>query len=153
LKAKTERIIFELPRFIRTFIHGMRADKDVISILEKYSKVANDAVRNDLETLIADMKLGNHEEALAHFDESVDIPQLSNFITSLIAHIRGEDQRASFAHIANDMSLLAKENLKRILAKRPGMVKAASIPMVVVIFGLYLFVIGASLVTGLGTIM
>lgn len=140
-----EEVEYELPRFIRTFVHGLKANRDILYLLERYIQT-DSAMRREVERLVADVKMSNYEDALERFDRDLDIPALSNFVSALIAQSRGDDQTATFTAIANDMSVMARENLRRQLAKRPGKIKLASIPMVVMVFVLYLYAIAMNLV-------
>lgn len=42
---------------------------------------------------IADMKTGNYENALIHFETRIGSPMLSDVIRGLIGVLRGDDQR------------------------------------------------------------
>ncbi|RCX10415.1 Flp pilus assembly protein TadB [Anaerobacterium chartisolvens] len=126
LKKTNEKILKELPRFIRTFSHSLKGTDDIIKIFETYRKVAGKAFQYDLDVLITDLKIGNHEEALKRFDERLNIPQLSTFVSGIIGTSKGIDQNTFFAFMEENMKTLARENLRRELQKRPGRFKAAT---------------------------
>ncbi len=93
--------------------------------MERYQrKIAGDDFKYDLDILITDLKTGNTEDALQRFDERVNIPQLSTFISGVIGTSKGIDQETFFLSLMEqEMKILARENIKREIAKRPGKIK------------------------------
>ncbi len=151
-KKRLEAIEYEVPRFIRTFVHGLRANRDILSLLERYAQTKS-SLQPEIERLIADMKTSNYEDALQRFDRELDIPAVTNFVSALIAQTRGDDQSATFKTIAESMSVMARENLHRELSKRPGKIKFATIPMVVMVFILYIYVVAMNIISAFSEIM
>ena len=150
LKKINGRILDELPRFVRTYNNSLKSSKDILRFMERYRKIAGDAFKYDLDILITDLKTGNTEEALQRFDERVNIPQLSTFISGVIGTSKGVDQETFFYLMEQDMKILARENIKREIAKRPGKIKKATVAIGVMMFLLYLYPIFIDLKNGLG---
>ena len=144
------RIIEELPRFVRTYNNSLKSSKDILRFMERYRKIAGDDFKYDLDILITDLKTGNTEESLQRFDERVNIPQLSTFISGVIGTSKGVDQETFFYLMEQDMKILARENIKREIAKRPGKIKKATVAVGVMMFLLYLYPIFMDLKNGLG---
>lgn len=144
------KILDELPRFVRTYNNSLKSSKDILKFMERYRKIAGDDFKYDLDILITDLKTGNTEEALQHFDERVNIPQLSTFISGVIGTSKGIDQETFFYLMEQDMKILARENIKREIAKRPGKIKKATVAVGVMMFLLYLYPIFIDLKNGLG---
>ena len=150
LKKINGRILDELPRFVRTYNNSLKSSKDILKFMERYQKIAGEDFKYDLDILITDLKTGNTEEALQRFDERVNIPQLSTFISGVIGTSKGVDQETFFYLMEQDMKILARENIKREIAKRPGKIKKATIAVGVMMFLLYLYPIFMDLKNGLG---
>lgn len=150
LKKINGRILEELPRFVRTYNNSLKSSKDILKFMERYQKIAGEDFKYDLDILITDLKTGNTEEALQRFDERVNIPQLSTFISGVIGTSKGVDQETFFYLMEQDMKILASENIKREIAKRPGKIKKATVAVGVMMFILYLYPIFMDLKNGLG---
>ena len=150
LKKINGKILDELPRFVRTYNNSLKSSKDILKFMERYRKIVGDDFKYDLDILITDLKTGNTEEALQRFDERVNIPQLSTFISGVIGTSKGIDQETFFYLMEQDMKILARENIKREIAKRPGKIKKATIAVGVMMFLLYLYPIFIDLKNGLG---
>lgn len=150
LKKINGRILEELPRFVRTYNNSLKSSKDILRFMERYRKIAGDDFKYDLDILITELKMGNTEEALQHFDDRVNIPQLSTFISGVIGTSKGIDQQTFFYLMEQDMKILARENIKREIAKRPGKIKKATVAVGVMMFILYLYPIFMDLKNGLG---
>ncbi|WP_313559187.1 hypothetical protein [Ruminiclostridium cellobioparum] len=149
LKRNSEQILKELPRFIRTFSHSLKGTDDIIKIFETYRKVAGKAFQYDLDVLITDLKIGNHEEALRKFDDRLNIPQLSTFLSGVIGTSKGIDQNTFFVFMEENMKALARENLRRELQKRPG--KFSKATWTVAACGIFMYVVpvASSVINGL----
>lgn len=150
LKHINNQILKELPRFIRTYNHSCGSKVSVVDVIEKYRDVAGKYFRYDLDVLITDLKTGNEELALQKFDDRVNIPQLSTFVSGVIGTSKGIDQKTFFYLMEKDMKVLAKENLKKEISKRPAKIRKATIAVGVMLFIVYLYPIALDLKTGLG---
>ena len=113
LKKINGRIHDELPRFVRTYNNSLKSSKDILKFMERYQKIAGEDFKYDLDILITDLKTGNTEEALQRFDERVNIPQLSTFISGVIGTSKGVDQETFFYLMEQDMKILARESCYR----------------------------------------
>lgn len=157
LKAKQEKIELGLPGFIRTILHQLPDTRhkseiqvDLINIFEEYLKVANEVFYYDVAYLITEMKSKDNMTALRNFDMRIGLPEVSYLTRALMGLDKGEDQSDALAHLARDVDLKARENIRRQLAKRPGKVTMATIPLVVVAIGTLLYVIVSHLFQSVG---
>lgn len=153
LKDKDKMIEAELPKFIRAIVQGMKTEKDIIKLLETYETIAGKGLKYDIEVLIMDLKSGNFEEGMMDFDKRVGNAYISRLAKALISANRGDNQDSALNYLMSDMGLLAKETMQRELNKRPGRVKALSIPVVIVAVSALFYVIGVNLFNSLGGIM
>lgn len=120
------QIEFELPQFIRSFSQALEGEKDIIKILEKYRQICGQAFSYDLDVLITDLKTGNMEEALYKFDERLNIPIVTSFVSGLIGTAKGIDQKVFFYILERDIKMLSLKNLNKALEKRPNKIKIAT---------------------------
>lgn len=146
VRKRNEEILSELPRFMRTFAYGMQYERDILAMLETYCDVAGEALKGDLKLLIQSMGNSNYEEALRQFDRANSIPQLSRFVSALISIQRGEDQTSVLLDITDEITAMERERLRGKMLKVPDKIQALSIPVVIGILAMYLFVIGSSFI-------
>ncbi len=152
IKELNSGIINELPRFIRTYNSASKTDRRLISCIEKYTEIAG-PLKYDLNVLLTELRTNVDEtEALTHLAERVNISYLTDFVGGVIAANAGEDQSTFFAITEQTMNMLAKENLKKEIAKRPSKIKRATIALTVMLIAVYLYCILINLKTGLGGI-
>ncbi|GHU94328.1 hypothetical protein FACS1894208_05210 [Clostridia bacterium] len=157
LKAKQLKIELGLPGFIRSILHQLPDTRhsgevkvDLIRIFEDYLKVANEVFYYDVAYLITEMKSKDNRTALRNFDARIGLSEVTFLTRALIGLDRGEDQSDALAHLARDVDLKARENIRKVLAKRPGKVRLATIPLVIVALGSLLYVIVTHLFTSVG---
>ncbi|GHU95869.1 hypothetical protein FACS1894208_09500 [Clostridia bacterium] len=156
-KAKQLKIELGLPGFIRSILHQLPDTRhsgevkvDLIRIFEDYLKVANEVFYYDVAYLITEMKSKDNRTALRNFDARIGLSEVTFLTLALIGLDRGEDQSDALAHLARDVDLKARENIRKVLAKRPGKVRLATIPLVVVALGSLLYVIATHLFLSVG---
>lgn len=159
LKTKKDAIEQALPGFIRSIIYklddnfGSSVVKvDIIRVFTDYQKVADPVFRYDIDMLITDLIYNgiSLDAALRSFGDRVGIAEVSFLCAALIGIERGENQRETLNALARDMDLKAKENIRRELSKRPGKVKLATIPLVIVAIGTLMYTIVVHLFQSLG---
>ncbi|GHU89749.1 hypothetical protein FACS1894202_08460 [Clostridia bacterium] len=127
LKSKQLKIELGLPGFIRSILHQLPDTRhsgevkvDLIRIFEDYLKVANEVFYYDVAYLITEMKSKDNRTALRNFDARIGLSEVTFLTRALIGLDRGEDQSDALAHLARDVDLKARENIRKVLAKRPG---------------------------------
>ncbi|MBR2902983.1 MAG: hypothetical protein IKC38_07255 [Clostridia bacterium] len=152
IRRKNDKLLAELPRFIRTFAYGMQYEKDILGMLETYCDVAGEGLKSDLVSLVNNMHSGNYEESLRQFDRSVSIPQLSRFVSALISIHKGEDQTTVLLDITQEITAGERERLRSKMADIPDKIQALSVPIVIGILAMYLFVIGHSFINSMNII-
>lgn len=149
LKITNEAILRELPRFVRTYNHSKHANTQLLTIIEKYRMVAGKDFCYDLDVLITDLKTTGEEEALMRFDERVNLPQLSGFVNALISSTKGIDQEIYFFTLEKEMNMLARENIRREIQKRPDKVQRVTLLTGMMCLALFFYPILVTLLNGL----
>lgn len=150
VKKRRKIIEAEIPRFALTIGQNLENDRDVLKILTSYRRVAGKDFGAELDQTIADMKTGNYENALIHFETRIGSPMLSDVIRGLIGVMRGDDQRMYFKMISFDMRQIEQNNLKKEAAKRPKKIQRYSMMMLICIMIIYLVVLCTEVLSSLG---
>ena len=150
VKKRRKLIENEIPRFALTIGQNLENDRDVLKILTSYRRVAGKDFGAELDQTIADMKTGNYENALIHFETRIGSPMLSDVIRGLIGVLRGDDQRMYFKMICFDMRQIEQNNLKKDAAKRPKKIQRYSMMMLICIMIIYLVVLCTEVMGSLG---
>lgn len=150
VKKRRKLIEAEIPRFALTIGQNLENDRDVLKILTSYRRVAGKDFAAELDQTIADMKTGNYENALIHFETRIGSPMLSDVIRGLIGTLRGDDQRMYFKMITFDMRQIEQNNLKKEAAKRPKKIQRYSMMMLICIMIIYLVVLCTEVLSSLG---
>ena len=150
VKKRRKIIESEIPRFALTIGQNLENDRDVLKILTSYRRVAGKDFGAELDQTIADMKTGNYENALIHFETRIGSPMLSDVIRGLIGVLRGDDQRMYFKMICFDMRQIEQNNLKKEAAKRPKKIQRYSMMMLICIMIIYLVVLCTEVMSSLG---
>jgi len=150
VKKRRKRIETEIPRFALTIGQSLENDRDVLKILTSYRRVAGKEFGAELDQTIADMKTGNYENALIHFETRIGSPMLSDIIRGLVGVLRGDDQRMYFKMITFDMRQIEQNQLKKEAAKRPKKIQRYSMLMLICIMIIYLVVLSTEVLSSLG---
>ena len=150
VKKRRKLIENEIPRFALTIGQNLENDRDVLKILPSCRRVAGKDFGAELDQTIADMKTGNYENALIHFETRIGSPMLSDVIRGLIGVLRGDDQRMYFKMICFDMRQIEQNNLKKEAAKRPKKIQRYSMMMLICIMIIYLVVLCTEVMGSLG---
>jgi len=150
VKKRKKIIEAEIPRFALTIAQNLENDRDVLRILTSYRRVAGKEFGQELDQTIADMKTGNYENALIHFEGRVGSALLSDVVRGLIGTMRGDDQRMYFKMICFDMRQIEQNNLKKEAAKRPKKIQKYSMMMLICIILIYVVVLCTEVIGSLG---
>lgn len=150
VKKRRKRMEKEIPRFALSIGQSLENDRDVLKILTAYKRIAGKEFGAEIDQTIADMKTGNYEQALLHFEARVDSPMLSEVTRGLIGVLRGDDQRMYFQMITFDMRQIEQNELKKEAARRPRLIQRYSMMMLVCIIMIYLVVLCVEAFDSLG---
>jgi len=137
-KKVNREILRELPKLVSTFEHSLATSNDVTNLFEKYRIVAGPAFAYDLDVLIADLRLGNQEQALRAFDDRLNIPQVTDFVSALIGILHGTEQREYLKFIASEMRTLSRENIRREIERRPERIRPFIVLIVIGAMALFM---------------
>ena len=150
VKKRRRLIEAELPRFAVSIQQGLATDRDVLKLLTSYRRIAGPHLGQELDTTVADMRTGNYENALLHFQNRVGSTMLSDIVRGLIGTLRGDDQQMYFKMLVFDMRQIEQNNLKKEAGKRPKQMQKYSMMMLFCILLIYVVVLSVEVVGSLG---
>ncbi len=150
VKKRRKLIEAELPRFAVSIQQGLATDRDVLKLLTSYRRIAGPHLGQELDTTIADMKTGNYENALLHFQNRVGSTMLSDIVRGLIGTLRGDDQQMYFKMLVFDMRQIEQNNLKKEAGRRPKQMQKYSMMMLFCILLIYVVVLSVEVIGSLG---
>lgn len=152
LKGKYHLIEAEIPTFIRSIESGLRTDRDIIRVVERYNKIASPVMRSELEILLADMNTSSVPQALMKFDNRMNSTEISRLVAALVEVDRGVDATLSLQYLAQDMTSMRRELITRELDQRPGKMKMAILPAGVVLVIMMFYMLIEAVKASAGTI-
>jgi Flp pilus assembly protein TadB len=150
VRKRREDIEFELPRFVSTLSQELKANRNVLNILETYKQNAGKSFKNELEITVADMKSGSYESALTRMEARLNSPSLSETIRGLIGVLRGDDGVVYFQMLSHDLKQQELQRLKTIAMKRPAKIRKYSFAMLFCFLMMYLSVMFVEIIETLG---
>ncbi|MGV8154956.1 MAG: secretion protein F [Alkaliphilus sp.] len=140
LRKRREDIEFEMPRFVSSLTQELKANRNILQILETYKQNAGKSFRDELEITVADMKSGSYEPALTRFETRLGSSQLSDVVRGLIGVIRGDDSVVYFQLLSHDLKQLELQRLKTVVMKRPAKIRKYSFAMLFCFLMMYMSV-------------
>jgi tight adherence protein C len=138
VETQSREIEAELPRLVETMNYTLQDNRDMLSFLEKYRRVAGKTLGTELDRLIADMRIGNQEAALRRMDARLNLPSFSALCAVLCGVYQGVDQHTSLLVLEQDMRTKERETLRRLMEKRPGRIKTASFILTVLMILMFM---------------
>ena len=153
VRKKEFLIAQEMPRFVRTICRSLQSDRDLFNVISAYHKVAGPELGNELDILLAEMKSGNVQSALIHFEDRLGTPEAFRLCSALRDISLGVDQTATLAYMADDMARAAKENIRKELSLRPGKMRRTYYPAIAVCIVMILYVLVMYVIHNLNSIL
>jgi len=153
IRKKELAISQEMPRFVRTLCRSLQSDRDLVSVIGSYRKIAGPELGGELDILLAEMQSGNVQSALVHFENRIGSPEAFRLCGALRDMSMGIDQTAALSYMADDMARSAKENIKRELSLRPGKMRRTYYPAVGVCIAMILYVLVVYVIHNLNNIL
>lgn len=153
IRKKELAISQEMPRFVRTLCRSLKSDRDLVSVIGSYRKIARPELGGELDILLAEMQSGNTQSALVHFENRIGSSEVFRLCAALRDISMGIDQTATLAYMADDMARSAKENIKRELSLRPGKMRRTYYPAIGVCIAMILYVLVVYVIHNLNNIV
>lgn len=141
IKKKELIILQEMPRFARTICRSLQNDRDLVNVIGAYRKTAGPELGSELDVLLAEMKSGNVQNALIHFEDRLGIPEVSRLCGAIRDMSMGIDQTATLSYMADDMARQAKENIRKELSLRPGKMRRTYYPAIGICIAMIMYVL------------
>ncbi|SBW00562.1 membrane hypothetical protein [uncultured Eubacteriales bacterium] len=153
IRKKELAISQEMPRFVRTLCRSLQSDRDLVSVIGSYRKIAGPELGGELDILLAEMQSGNVQSALVHFENRIGSTEAFRLCGALRDMSLGIDQTATLSYMADDMARSAKENIKRELSLRPGKMRRTYYPAIGVCIAMILYVLVVYVIHNLNNIV
>lgn len=120
IDKKDEKILLEMPRFIRTYRYSPDT-KSFSRVVKDYLKTAKEGLRYDLTVLEADIRMYDEIEALKRFGNRVNIKEVGEFTTVMMNSIKGSKEEAdmNLYFVENKFEDKANYIIEKELDKRP----------------------------------
>jgi pilus assembly protein TadC len=151
---KKERVISEeMPQFVRSICRSLQSSRDLETVIGAYRKVAGPELGGELDILLAEMRSGNVQTALLHFEYRLGTPEASRLCAALRSMSMGIDQTATLNYLADDMARQAKENIRKELSLRPGKMRRTYYPAIGVCIAMILYVLVVYVINNLNSIV
>jgi Flp pilus assembly protein TadB len=153
IRKKELAISQEMPRFVRTLCRSLQTDRDLVSVIGSYRKIAGPELGGELDILLAEMQSGNVQSALVHFENRIGSTEAFRLCGALRDMSMGIDQTAALSYMADDMARSARENIKRELSLRPGKMRRTYYPAIGVCIAMILYVLVVYVIHNLNNIV
>ena len=152
IQGKRAKIEYELPRLVFNIEKTLKHNRDVLYMLESYSKTAGPEMKYELAITAADMRSGNYEAAITRLESRVGSSMMSDVCRGLIGILRGDDTEMYWASLAIKFSDAQRQQLRIQAQQVPRKVKRLSMCLLVCFMLIYIVVILAQIVGSLGVL-
>ncbi len=152
IQGKRAKIEYELPRLVFNIEKTLKHNRDVLYMLESYSKTAGPEMKHELDITAADMRSGNYEAAITRLESRVGSSMMSDVCRGLIGVLRGDDTEMYWASLAIKFSDAQRQQLRIQAQQVPRKVKRLSMCLLICFMLIYVVVILAQIVNSLGVL-
>ena len=152
IRAKREKIEYELPRLVSNIEKTLAHNRDVLYMLESYAPNAGPELKHELDITVADMKSGNYEGAITRLESRVGSSMMSDVCRGLISILRGDDNRMYWATLALKFNDTARQQLRLRAQKVPRKVKRLSMCLLICFMLIYVVVILEQIMSSIGVL-
>ena len=152
IQGKRAKIEYELPRLVFNIEKTLKHNRDVLYMLESYSKTAGPEMKHELDITAADMRSGNYESAITRMESRVGSSMMSDVCRGLIGVLRGDDTEMYWASLAIKFSDAQRQQLRIQAQQVPRKVKRLSMCLLICFMLIYVVVILAQIVNSIGVL-
>lgn len=149
IKAKREKIEYELPRLVFTIEKTLKHSRDVLNMLETYAKNSGPQLQHELSITVADMRSGNYEAALTRLESRVGSAMMSDVVRGLVGILRGDDTALYWTSLSLKFNDIQRQQLRLQAQKVPRKVKRLSMCLLFCFMLIYIVVIVAQIMTSM----
>ena len=150
IRAKRDKIEFELPRLVFTIEKTLKHNRDVLYMLESYAENAGVEMKNELKITAADMRSGNYGAAVTRLETRVGSSMMSDVCRGLIGILRGDDTAVYRSSPAIKFNDVQRQQLRLEAQKVPKEVKRLSMCLLICFMLIYVVVILEQIVSSMG---
>lgn len=142
----------ELPEFVATISAQLLNSRDVVRIMQDFSKNTQPNFKKELQKTVKDMESGSYELALSRFGSRVNSPILNNVIRGLDGVLKGNDEVTYFKVLEYDLKQAEISNMKKQAQK---CIPKINVSIMILLVGIIFLLTGAlviDMVNGMGVI-
>jgi len=152
LNEKRQNIEYELPRLVFTIEKTLKHSRDVLYMLDSYSRGAGAELKQELAITTADMRSGNYESAITRLETRVGSPLMSDVCRGLISILRGDNTALYWTSLAMKFNELQRQQLRMQAQKVPRKIRRLSLCLLVCFMLIYVVVIVEQIMTSVGVL-
>ena len=152
IRRKREQIEYELPRLVFKIEKTLTHSKDVLYIIESFTKNAGAELKHELDITAADMRSGNQEIAITRLEGRVGSPLMSDVCRGLISISRGDVNTVYWNSLSLKFADIQRQQLRLEAQKIPKKVKRLSMCLLFCFMLIYIVVILAQIMSSVGVL-
>ncbi len=151
LQEKRDKVESQLPRFAATIAQEVQNSRDILAILERFKKSANEEFAAELDILTADMRSSSYESALSRCQTRLNSPMLVDIMQGFSTVLRGDDGKVYFQMLAREFREWELRKLKAEAMKIPPKIRKLSFSIMVALLLVYLTIIVYEIIRSMGS--
>lgn len=110
----------EMPRYVAYMANTLKTERNILTCIDTYVANYDTPLTQELSITAADMRLGNAEMALQHFETRINSPFVSQLVRGLLSSMRGNDMTAYFENLSYTLTNVWEQRLRgQALRKQP----------------------------------
>ncbi len=151
LEEKREKIEAQLPRFAATVAQELQHSRDILAILERFKRSANEEFAMELDILTADMRSSSYDNAISRAKTRVNSPKMAELLEGFNLILQGSDGQLYFQMLAHDYKQWELQKLKAEAMKIPPKIRKLSFSIMIALLLVYLTIIVYEIIRSMGS--
>lgn len=141
-----------MKKIISTTLAIIMHSKDVLEMIESFSKNAGPELKHELDITAADMHSGNNEVAITRLEARVGSPLMSDVCRGLISINRGDVNTVYWKSLSMKFADIQRQQLRLEAEKIPRKVKRLSMCLLFCFMLIYIVVILTQIMNSVGVL-
>lgn len=141
-----------MKKIISTTLAIIMHSKDVLEMIESFSKNASPELKHELDITAADMHSGNNEVAITRLEARAGSPLMSDVCRGLISINRGDVNTVYWKSLSMKFADIQRQQLRLEAEKIPRKVKRLSMCLLFCFMLIYIVVILAQIMNSVGVL-
>lgn len=134
----------EMLKFVIYMSNALKTEKNIISCIESYKTNFNTPLTEELTLTLAEMRVGNYEQALKNMEKRNNSNVMSKLTRGLLSSMKGDDTQIYFTQLGILLTAEWEETLVRqALLKKPKLTQLSLIMFAVSIVTIFVILMEA----------